>query len=156
LLKNHENLIKDESFNPRETAVIEIPQFSGLNSITRQKESSLDLLERIKNTSLKWVKNGHLEGVNTHNVSATISVKPDEWKIVGDWMWENKEYYNGLSVLPHDGGSYVQAPFEEITKEHYEELMSKLCEVDLSLVKEFSDETNLQEQIACSGSSCEL
>ena len=61
---------------------------------------------------------GHRTGENTHNVSATISIKEDEWESVGRWMWENRHCYNGLSVLPFDGGTYTQAPFEDIDKRH--------------------------------------
>ena len=45
-------------------------------------------------------------------LTATISIKENEWEEVGEWMWKNKEYYNGLSVLPYDGHSYTQAPFQ--------------------------------------------
>jgi ribonucleoside-diphosphate reductase alpha chain len=84
-------------------------------------------------------------------VSATISIKPEEWGIVGEWMWQNRDVYNGLSVLPYDNGSYKQAPFEDITKEQYEELVSKLTDVDLSKVIEVGDNTNLSGELACSG-----
>ena len=46
-------------------------------------------------------------------------LKEEDWELAGEWMWENREYYNGLSVLPYDGGTYVQPPFEDITEEQY-------------------------------------
>ena len=85
----------------------------------------VELLERIKRFSLEWVKPGHRKGDNTHNVSATVSVGEDEWRVVGQWMWENRDCYNGLSVLPRNDHSYVQAPFEECSKERFEELYAK-------------------------------
>ena len=87
------------------------------------KENAFTLLERVRKVSRKWVRNGHRDGINTHNVSATVSIKEEEWYSVGEWMWNNRDYYNGLSVLPYDGGTYMQAPFETITKEKYEELV---------------------------------
>jgi ribonucleoside-diphosphate reductase alpha chain len=69
-------------------------------------------------------------------------------------MWENKDYYSGISVLPYDGGSYIQAPFEDITKERYEELVSDLHSVDLSEIIEESDNTDLQGEAACTADGC--
>jgi ribonucleoside-triphosphate reductase len=151
----HPDLIEDCVFRPHDTAVISLPQKAPLGAITRT-ESALDLLERVKLFSETWVDSGHNEGMNTHNVSATVSIKEDEWKTVGKWMWDNRQYYNGLSVLPYDGGSYKQAPFEECTKYMYDKLMKSLTEVDLRMVKETEDNTNLQGEIACAGGQCEI
>jgi ribonucleoside-diphosphate reductase alpha chain len=113
-------------------------------------------LERVKKVSQEWVKGGHRTGSNSHNVSATISVKEDEWPQVGDWMWQNKDFYNGLSVLPYSNHTYTQAPFEDCTKEKYEELMKSLNNIDLTKVIELDDNTNLSGEIACSGGQCEV
>jgi ribonucleoside-diphosphate reductase alpha chain len=94
--------------------------------------------------------------MNTHNISATVSIREHEWDAVGKWMWENKEFYNGLSVLNYDGGTYKQSPFEDITKEKYEQLMETLHDVDLSKVVEFDDNTDLTGELACSGNACEI
>jgi ribonucleoside-diphosphate reductase alpha chain len=91
-----------------------------------------------------------------HNVSATISIKNDEWSMVGDWMWENREYYAGLSVLPHDGGTYIQAPFEDITEEKYNDLIQHLHNIDLSKVIELDDATDAKGELACAGNNCEI
>lgn len=155
LLIYHPELIEDEYFRPHDTAVISVPQMAPDNSILRT-ESSIQLLERVKRVSMEWIKGGHRKGENTHNVSATISIKNDEWGLVGDWMWDNKEHYNGLSVLPYDGGSYIQAPFEDITEEKYYEMMGHLSNIDLSLVIEADDNTDLAGELACSGGGCEV
>jgi ribonucleoside-triphosphate reductase len=104
----------------------------------------------------QWILPGHIKGENTHNVSCTISLKPEEWKPVGEWMWENKNNYTAVSVLPYDGGSYIQAPFEDCTKEKYEEMMLSLNNIDLRLVNENDDNTDLQGELACAGNSCEI
>ena len=155
LLSNHPELVEDEFFNPHEQAVISIPQQAPKDAITRH-ESVFDLLERVKNFSIRWVRAGHLDGLNTHNVSATISIKDDEWERVAEWMWLNRHYYNGLSVLPYDGGSYTQAPFEDCNAEMYKELSSSLKEVDLTQVLETQDNTDLSGEIACAGGLCEI
>ena len=156
LINNHPELVKDEYFRPHDTAVIEIPQMSPKGSILRT-ESPFDLLERIKKVAMEWVVPGHRRGSNTHNVSATVSLKEDEWDKAGEWMWDNREHYNGLSVLPYDGGSYVQSPFEDIDEAKYNEMMMTLKDVDLSNILEVDDNTDLAGEIACGGGgSCEV
>ena len=155
LSKAHPSLIEDEYFKPHEQAVISVPQQAPLNAITRN-ESVFDLLERIKEFSISWVRAGHKDGLNTHNVSATVSIKEDEWESVGDWFWLNRHYYNGLSVLPFDGGTYTQAPFETCDKDKFEELTGALTNVDLTKVIETQDNTDLSGELACAGGSCEI
>ena len=155
LSTNHPELIEDDYFRGHDTAVISIPQKAPSGSILRN-ESPFDLLERVKKVATEWVKSGHNSGSNTHNVSATISLKDEDWDLAGEWMWNNREYYNGLSVLPYNGGTYVQAPFEDCTKEQYEKMMKTLTEIDLSNVIEEKDETNLSGELACAGGACEI
>jgi ribonucleoside-diphosphate reductase alpha chain len=155
LVKNHPELVEDEYFRPHDTAVIQVPQKAPEGSILRT-ESPFQLLERVKKVATEWVKTGHRAGSNSHNVSATVSLKEDDWQLAGEWMWENRNDYNGLSVLPYDGGTYTQAPFEDITKEKYEEMMKSLSEVDLSNVTEIEDNTDLSGELACAGGSCEI
>ena len=71
-------------------------------------------------------------------------------------MWENKESYNGLSVLPYNGGTYTQAPFEDIDIDTYDKLMVSLNNVDLTEIIETDDETDLKGELACAGGSCEI
>ena len=152
---NHPELLEDDYFRPHDTAVISIPQQAPKGSITR-KESSQDLLERVKNVASNWVRPGHRIGSNTHNVSATISLKENDWEEAGEWMWKNRDHYNGLSVLPYDGGTYVQAPFEDITKKEYDKMTKTLCDVNLTKIVEEFDDTDLSSELACAGGSCEI
>ena len=155
LKENHPELVEDEFFRPHDTAVIQIPQKAPEGAILRT-ESPFQLLERIKKIATEWVRSGHRKGSNSHNVSATVSLKEEDWPLAGEWMWENRKHYNGLSVLPYDGGSYTQAPFEDITKQKYNEMMTALKNVDLSKVVEVEDNTNLSGELACAGGSCEI
>jgi ribonucleoside-diphosphate reductase alpha chain len=152
---NHPELIEDDFFKPTIQAVISVPQAAPEGSILRT-EDVMDMLERVKLFNTKWVKKGHRKGANTNNVSATVSIKEGEWEKVGQWMWENRETFNGLSVLPYFGGTYTQAPFEDITKEQFEEMAKHLHGIDLSKIVEFSDETTLADQAACAGGACEI
>ena len=155
LKENHPVLVEDEYFRPHDTAVIQVPQKAPEGSILRT-ESPFQLLDRVKRVATEWVKSGHRKGSNTHNVSATVSLKEEDWELAGEWMWTNRKHYNGLSVLPYDGGTYTQAPFEDIDKNTYNEMMKTLTEVDLSNVVEVEDNTNLSGELACAGGSCEI
>lgn len=152
---HHPELVEDDFFKPTIQAVISVPQSAPEGSILRT-ENVIDMLERVKKFNTQWVKKGHRKGANTNNVSATVSIQEHEWEEVGKWMWENKETFNGLSVLPYFGGSYTQAPFEDITKEKFDELVQHLHGLDLSKVVEFDDNTVLAESAACGGNGCEI
>jgi ribonucleoside-triphosphate reductase len=155
LIVNHPELVEDDVLRPHDTICVRIPVKAPEDSMFRT-ETAIDTLERVKKFSTEWIKPGHLSGDNTHNVSATISIKQDEWVNVGEWMWNNKDVYNGLSVLPYWGGSYVQAPFEDITKEAYEERVKTLKSIDLTKVIELEDTVEFGQIAACAGGQCEI
>jgi len=155
LSTNHPELVEDDFFKPDLQAVVSVPQKSPEGAIYRT-ESAMELLERTKKFNVEWVREGHRKGANTNNVSATISVKQDEWDSVGEWMWKNKNTFNGLAVLPYDNGSYTQAPFEDITEEKFLEMESHLNGIDLKQIVEMTDETDLKDQAACAGGACEI
>src|SRR5690606_24168631 len=136
------DLCEDEVFRPETQGVVSIPQTAPKDATIRT-ESALDLLERVARYNSNWVGVGHRHGDNRNNVSVTVSIKEDEWDEVGEWMYENRDSYNGISVLPYDGGTYAQSPFESITKKEYESLLPFLSEIDLTRVNEDKDETNL-------------
>jgi ribonucleoside-triphosphate reductase (thioredoxin) len=155
LAENHQELIEDEYFSPHDTAVISIPQKAPEGAIMRT-ESPFQLLERVKRVAQEWIRSGHRGGSNTHNVSATISLRDHEWDAAGQWMWDNKAHYNGLSVLPYNGGTYKQAPFQDCTQEEYERLFSYLNDIDLTNIIELDDDTDLSGELACAGGACEI
>lgn len=155
LAKNHPELVEDEYFRPHDTACISVPQRAPEGAILRT-ESAFQLLKRVQRVSETWVKNGHTSGQNTHNVSATISIREFEWEDAGEWMWQNRDSYNGLSVLPHSDHNYKQAPFEDCSKETYEAMVKSLNEVDLTKIIEEDDNTDLSGELACAGGSCEI
>lgn len=154
LAENHPELVADDLTNPSQ-AVIEVPQKAPKGAILRH-ESPLDLLARVSKFNLEWVRAGHIDGQNANNVSVTVSVKPHQWREVGDWMWEHRDEFNGISVLPYDGGTYVQTPFEDIDEETYLRMLEPLKAVDLTRVIEDEDNTDLAGEVACAGGACEI
>jgi ribonucleoside-diphosphate reductase alpha chain len=151
----HPEMLEDDFFKPTLQSIVSVPQRAPEGAITRS-ESAMDMLERIKTINKNWIKPGHRKGANMHNVSATVTIKQDEWPAVGEWLYENKEYFTALSFLPEDLGTYKQAPFETITEEQFNEAVKSLHEVDLSRVVEMSDNTALMDQAACAGGACEV
>ena len=148
-------LIEDCVFKPHLEAVMSFPQRAPEGAKLRT-ESYVDLLERVRRWNLEWTHKGHQRGENKHNVSCTISLKPDEWEGCGEWMWENRYDYTGISVLPYDNGSYQQAPFEDCTKDKFDEMFKYLTQIDLTKVIEESDNTEQKDQAACAGGACEV
>jgi len=151
----HNEIVEDDQLKSHDTAIITIPQEAPIGSILRT-ESVLDLLNRISKFNLQWVKEGHAKGDNANNVSATVSIKPEEWDLVGNWMYENRGTYNGISVLPYDNGSYIQAPFENCTKEQFDKLSKSLTDIDLTKIVENDDNTEHSQELACAGDNCEI
>lgn len=169
LIKNHPALCEDDILRPHDTVCVRIPIAAPEGSILRT-ETAIDTLERVKKFATEWVRSGHVNGDNTHNVSATISidkerkygvnlngklVELDEWEKVGEWMWTNREHYNGLSVLPYFGGTYKQAPFEDISEAEYNRRIEALSEIDLTKVVEIDDLVDFGQVAACAGGACE-
>lgn len=150
---NFPQLIEDCNFKPHLEAVMSFPQKAPEGSILRT-EPALHLLERVKKFNQQWVHKGHRDGPNHHNVSCTISIREEEWESVGQWMWDYRKYYTGISVLPYDTGTYIQAPFEDCTEQTYSEMISLLHDIDLNSVVETDDHTNLTDQVACAGGAC--
>jgi ribonucleoside-diphosphate reductase alpha chain len=148
-------LVEDDKFSSS-GVVVSIPQESPSGSILRHTETAESLFKRAIEYNTNWVREGYRSGDDQHNVSVTISVKENEWDIVKELMWSHKELYNGISLLPFDGGNYEQAPFEDCTKEKYEEMSKLVKNIDLTKVVENEDKTERIEQLACAGGICEL
>lgn len=147
----------EQDVNVAHQVVLSFPQ-KAPEGATVRTESMMSLLERVKNVSIAWVAQGHRSGSNKHNVSCTISVKNDEWNELTKWMWDNREHYSGISVLPFFGAeAYPQLPFEDITEEKYNEMLPYLNGIDISKVyEEDGSAVNLSSELACSGAGCDI
>jgi ribonucleoside-triphosphate reductase len=155
LLINHPELLED-SLSTSAEAYVCVPIAAPKGSITRHSESAIQFLERVKLLHEKWIKPGHVYGENTHNVSASVTMKPNEWGMVGEWLWENQNHYNGLSFMPQDLGSYKQTPFEDIDEATYLELSKVVSKINVANIVEISDNTSLLGEAACAGGACEI
>ena len=131
------------------TFVLEFPVKSPAGSVLKDDLTALDQLEH-----WKTVKENYTE----HNPSTTISVGEEEWIAVADWIYENWDIIGGLSFLPRSNHVYQLAPYEEITKEQFEELGKKFVNVDYSklMTYELQDETEQKKELACAGGLCEI
>ena len=131
------------------TYVLEFPIESPESSKFKDDFSALEQLEYWKNVKLNYTE---------HNPSATISVGEDEWISVVDWIQKNWEIIGGLSFLPRFDHVYQLAPYEEINKKRYEEIVAAFPNVDYSklLTYELTDGTEQKKELACVGGLCEI
>jgi ribonucleoside-diphosphate reductase alpha chain len=151
----HPEMIEEDQMNSAQV-VLSVPVAAPAGAITRSSENAIQFLERVKSLHENWIKPGHVEGDNTHNVSATVTIKNNEWEEVGEWLWSNQNHYNGLSFLPENLGSYPQTPFETITKEQYDQAIASCHSLDVTKIIEVKDNTNLNDQQACGAGGCEI
>lgn len=136
--------------SPNNTTVFYFPMKSAEGAVTRENQSALQALELWKTLQDNWCE---------HKPSATINVKEEEWPEVFAWVWKNFDVLSGVSFLPYDGGSYKQAPYQEITKEEYEEWVKKnpaVIDWDKLTLYEFEDNTTGSQELACTGGVCEV
>lgn len=148
-------LVEDDLFTPS-GVVVTLPQRSPPNSITRERETALSLLDRTLLYHKNWIQPGHISGKNTHNVSVTISYKPHEIVDLREKLWEARHSYTGISILPYDNSSYKQMPFEECDEKTYTQMSGLVKEIDLRMVKEEEDNTSRIEALACAGGVCNI
>ncbi len=131
------------------TFVLEFPMKAPDGAICKDDITALDQLEH-----WKVMKKHYTE----HNPSVTISVGDDEWLAVADWLYKNWEIVGGLSFLPRSNHVYQLAPYEEITKKQYNEMVERLGDIDFSKIVTYEkeDETEAKRELACVGGVCEI
>ena len=143
---------EDDAMNPSETAIFSFPIAAPEGAITRNDITALEHLDLWLTYQRSWCE---------HKPSVTINVKDDEWKGVGEWVFENFDEVTGIAFLPHSEHTYVQAPYQDITAEEYAEWTYKMpIKVDWSLLSsyELEDSTTSMQELACSasGSGCDV
>lgn len=146
-------MVKDQG--SQNSYVFSIPIKAPEGSIFRN-ESAIEMLNRVKHFSEKWIRTGHMSGSNTHNVSCTISVKNEEWPLVIEWMVKNKDYYNGIALFPYNNTIYPQAPFEDIDENKYNEMVKLVRSIKIEEIEEDQDNTEGKHAMACAGGHCIL
>jgi ribonucleoside-diphosphate reductase alpha chain len=140
--------VEDEAFRPDSTAVFTFPMKAPKDAILRDGMTAIEQLENWIIYQRHWCE---------HKPSVTISVKDDEWVEVGAWVWKHFDEISGVSFLPHSDHTYQQAPYEDCSKEQYEELLSRTPKtIDWTEFVEEDDNTIGQQTLACTAGSCEI
>ena len=131
------------------TYVLDFPVKAPEDSKFKNDLSAIDQLEFWKMVKLNFTH---------HNPSATISIGDDEWIEAANWVYKNWDIIGGLSFLPKSNHVYQLAPYEECTKEKYEDLLAKYKDLDFSkiVIYEKLDETDVKSELACAGGKCEI
>lgn len=132
-------------------------------AIVKGDLSAKQHLEYIKSTQTNWVipgTNDHQKPIH-HNVSCTVSVKDEEWDFVTKYLYDNRQYFCAVSLLPHFGDKlYAQAPNEAVADEKdqqkYDAIIKNMTKVDYTKLQESEDETSVQATVACAGNACEF
>lgn len=138
--------------SPDNTTVFYFPIKSPAGAVTRNDQNAIEALELWKHLQDNWCE---------HKPSATINVKEEEWMDVGSWVYRNFDVLSGVSFLPYDGGTYKQAPYQELTEEEFQDWVSKhpTPEINWSLLSDYEleDHTTSSQELACSaGGVCEI
>jgi len=135
---------------PDSTVVFSFPVKSPEQAVTRNDMTAVEQLELWLTYQRHWCE---------HKPSVTISVRDSEWMSVGAFVYEHFDEMSGVSFLPHSDHTYQQAPYQDCTKEEYEEMLSKMpAKIDWELLNEYENEDNTvsMQTMACSGDSCEI
>jgi ribonucleotide reductase alpha subunit len=137
--------------------VIGFPVKATEGSILKNNETAIQLLDRAKFVHDKWIRPGHIQGDNTHNVSLTVEYKADEKDDIIQWMKDNKKHYAGISFLPRTESIYTQMPFQSITKEEYESMVAKITQpIDYTSVDWTGIVDDRMGELACVNGACEI
>lgn len=132
------------------TEVFYFPQKSPEGAKTRNEVTAMQQLEHWKMLNDHWCE---------HKPSITVTLRDHEWEPAGDWVWNNFDELSGLAFLPHDGGSYNQAPLQECTREEYEHALAEMpSHINWSRLYEYEgeDHTTASQEYACVGGQCEI
>ena len=133
---------------PDSTTVFSFPMKAPAGALVR------DDIDAIKHLELWAIYQKHF---CEHKPSVTISVREDEWMKVGAWVYDHFDEMSGVSFLPHDGGTYRQAPYEEISQDLYEAMLPTIPKtLDWDSLVEMDDSTEGVQQLACTSGSCEI
>ena len=139
---------EDCVMRPESTVVFSFPQKAPEGATLRDDLTAIDHLDVWLMYQRHWCE---------HKPSVTISVKEEEWMDVGAWVWRHFDEVSGVSFLPYDGGTYRQAPYEECTKQQYEELLAVVPKaIDWDTLVEIDDNVKGAQELACSAGSCEI
>jgi len=143
--------------------VVEFPVEAPEGAILKEDLGAIQFLEMVKSTQRAWVLSGTARPESSpdlnHNVSNTVTVKPDEWDAVAEYLWDNREFFTGVTLISDTSDKkYAFAPNEAVVTEadeaRYNQLVDGYTPVDYSSVFEDEDGTTLSAEAACVGGAC--
>jgi len=137
---------EDCVYKPTQTTVFSFPQRAP-DGLTRADVNPISHLSLWLTYQRYWCE---------HKPSVTISVEEKDWPAVGAWTWEHFGEISGVSYLPYDGGTYRQAPYEEISEEEYNKLKAKMPTIDWEAFTELTDNVEGVQTLACVAGVCEI
>jgi ribonucleoside-diphosphate reductase alpha chain len=147
-LKDKGVSVEDDVRSPDTTVVFSFPIKAPEGAIRRNDRTAIEQLELWLIYQRHWCE---------HKPSVTVSVREEEWPDVIAWVWKHFDEVSGISFLPYDGGSYVQAPYEDLTKEAYEAMVAAMpIDIKLDDMKEVRDNTEGSQTLSCTAGGCEI
>ena len=135
---------------PDSTTVFSFPMKSPEGAITRNDMSAIEQLELWLTYQRHWCE---------HKPSITVTVRDNEWMKVGAWVYDHFDEVSGISFLPHSDHTYQQAPYQDCTKEEYEELFGNMpYGIDWAKLSDYEKEDTSKgtNTFACSSGVCEI
>lgn len=149
------SFVESDAYAP-ENIIVTVPVHMN-GAIYREGETAIALMERSKHIFENWIMPGHSTGPNPHNVSLTVSYRPEEQAEITEWMVDNSDSWAGISLLPYDGGNYTQAPFEEISEHEFFQWLKKVPSVvDFGVIDFTAQVDERLGELACFGGQCEV
>jgi ribonucleoside-diphosphate reductase alpha chain len=160
LAKKFPAFVVDDPFNSNDM-IMQVPIKLYDTTLLRSQETAVQCLERVKKLYDNWILPGHVEGVNTHNISLTINYHEHEKEAIKRWMIENKDSYYGISLIPYDGGDYKYLPYSQPPHAEVFEILDKAFSqvaenFSFEDIKEKKDNTDFKGEIACAGGACTI
>ena len=133
---------------PNNTMIFSFPIRAPKGTMLRDERTAIDELENWLDFKEHWAE---------HSVSVTVSVRDHEWPEVGGWVYKNFDKISGVSFLPHDGGTYEQAPYQACEVNKVQDLEKNMpLTLEWDNMTELVDSTTSSQSLACVSGVCEI
>ena len=135
---------------PDQTTVFSFPVKSPTKAVVTEDMTAIEQLETWLMYQRHWCE---------HKPSVTINVRKDEWFEVGAFVYKYFDEMSGVSFLPYNEHTYQQAPYQEVDKDQYKDLLSAMpSAIAWSELANYEKEDNTvsMQTMACTGDVCEM
>lgn len=141
---------EDDVMNPDNTTVFTFPMEAPSNAVFRTDKTAIEQLELWLMYQKYWCE---------HKPSITVSVKEDEWLMVGAWVYLHFDWMSGVSFLPFSDHTYQQAPYQDCDQSEYDLMQQAMPKsIDWSKLSDYEQQDNTigSQELACVGGACEI